>query len=425
MARHGGKDRGVVEKPTGSGQWWVRLYANGREKWYRCDTKSQAKALYGRLKGEQREKTYFPEKFAKAKDITLSAWILRCLEGSANRGTMNERRYARRWRLLLGKRLLQAITLEELRRIQTVMKARRSKLQARDGQEPRAWAPGTINRHFGYLRHVLNLAIKDGLLDRNPVSGVKFLTEATTTRFLTDTELESLRGIMASEHWRLVVFSIETGLRREEQFNLQWSQVDMENGILTIPLPKGGRTRHVPLSEGAKAILRALPPFLESGWVFPSLTTPGKPLDSRNYMRRVYIPALRKAGIVGVCWHTLRHTAASRRIMSGVDLVSVKSLLGHRNIETTMRYSHLSPNHLRQAVNRGSLDDHLRSIKPSMPPGAPSPWLDGDLFQQDLEGVTGSKTGSRMEGQGREGVQAIDYMVRPAGIEPATLSLEG
>src|ERR1022692_1009144 len=53
---------------------------------------------------------------------------------------------------------------------------------------------------FCYLRHVLNLAIKDRLLDRNPVSGVKFLTEATTTRFLSDTELESLRGIMASEH---------------------------------------------------------------------------------------------------------------------------------------------------------------------------------------------------------------------------------
>ncbi len=317
------------------------------------------------------------------------------------------------------------ITVEELRRIQAMMKARRSKLQTRSGQEPRAWASGTINRHFGYLRHVLNLAITDSLLDRNPVSGVKFLAEATTTRFLTDTELGSLRGIMTSEHWRLVVFSIETGLRREEQFNLQWNQVDMENGILTIPLPKGGRTRHVPLSEGAKAILRALPSFLESGWVFPSLTTPGKPLDSRNFMRRVYKPALRQARILGACWHTLRHTAASRRIMSGVDLVSVKSLLGHRNIETTMRYSHLSPNHLRQAVNRGSFDDHLRSINPTMPPPMPAPSLDGDLYQPELEGGTGSKTGSRMDGQGWESIQRVDYMVRPAGIEPATLSLEG
>ena len=147
---------------------WVPPHANGKEKWFRCDTKSQAKALYGRLKGEQREGTYFPEKFAKSKDITLSAWILRCLDGSANRGTVNERRYARRWRLLLGNRMLPAITLEELRRIQALMKARRSKLQTRNGQEPRAWASGTINRHFGYLRHAMNLAIKDSLLDATP-----------------------------------------------------------------------------------------------------------------------------------------------------------------------------------------------------------------------------------------------------------------
>lgn len=50
--------------------------------------------------------------------------------------------------------------------------------------------------------------------------------------------------------------------------------------------------------------------------------------------------ALRKAGIQGANWHTLRHTAASRRVMAGVDLVSVKKIMGHRNIETTLRYSH-------------------------------------------------------------------------------------
>ncbi len=131
--------------------------------------------------------------------------------------------------------------------------------------------------------------------------------------------------------------------------------------------------------------------------------------------------ALRKAGIVGVCWHTLRHTVASRRIMSGVDLISVKSLLGHRNIETTMRYSHLSPDHLRQAVNRGSLGDHLRSINLTTPPAAPAPSMDGDLYQPDFEGGTGSRT----DGQRGKGVQPNDYMVRPVGIEPTTLSLEG
>ena len=87
-----------------------------------------------------------------------------------------------------------------------------------------------------------------------------------------------------------------------------------------------------------------------------------------------------------------------------------------------MRYSHLSPNHLRQAVNRGSLDDHLRSIDSTM---TPVPSLDGDLYQPDIQGGTGSKTGSKTDGQGLEDVQRIDFMVRPAGIEPATLSLEG
>ena len=58
MARLAGKDRGITQRKDRKG-WWVRLYMDGRERWFRCDTKSQAKALYGRLKGEQREGKYF------------------------------------------------------------------------------------------------------------------------------------------------------------------------------------------------------------------------------------------------------------------------------------------------------------------------------------------------------------------------------
>ena len=63
MARKDGKDRGITQRKGRDG-WWVRLYANGRERWHRCDTKSQAKALYGRLKADIREGKYFPEKFS-------------------------------------------------------------------------------------------------------------------------------------------------------------------------------------------------------------------------------------------------------------------------------------------------------------------------------------------------------------------------
>ena len=160
---------------------------------------------------------------------------------------------------------------------------------------------------------------------------------------------------MPVQDWKLVAFAIETGLRREEQFRLRWDQIDLESGVVTIPLPKGGKTRHVPLSDGAQAILRSLDSFIRSPWVFPSPINPLHSWNPQSFVNHVFPPFLQKAGIQGVCWHTLRHTAASRRVMAGVDLVSVKEILGHRDIQTTLRYAHLAPGHLRDAVNRGSL----------------------------------------------------------------------
>lgn len=67
MARKNGKDRGILEKPLGSGKWWVRLSVNGRERMFRATNKTQAKALYGRLKADIREGKYFPEQFQKTR----------------------------------------------------------------------------------------------------------------------------------------------------------------------------------------------------------------------------------------------------------------------------------------------------------------------------------------------------------------------
>ncbi len=78
-------------------------------------------------------------------------------------------------------------------------------------------------------------------------------------------------------------------------------------------------------------------------------------MQGRNFVAKVYDPALWKAGIVGATWHTLRHTFASRAVMAGVDIRTVQELMGHSTITMTMRYAHLSPAHLQAAVNRGSL----------------------------------------------------------------------
>ena len=396
MARKNGKDRGICQRKGRTG-WWVRLVYNGRERWHKCDTKSQAKALYGRLKADIREEKYFPEKFAAKQDLTLRAWMERCVKGSTNISKASEQHYSEWWGRTFGTRLLSEVTTEDLRHEQAKMRAEMI-VDERTKQSRRRWADASINRYFAFVRRCFSLAVKDGKLMRNPVGGVTFFPESNRTRFLSDEELSRLKAHMDANDWKLVAFAIETGLRQGEQFPLRWEWVDLENSVLTIPMPKGKRTRHVPLSEGAKTILRSLDSFLTSPFVFAGLRTRKahngvpRPMDPRAFERRAYEPALHRAGIQGACWHTLRHTAASRRVMAGVDLFSVSKVLGHRDIKTTMRYAHLSPDHLRETINRGSLDT--------------------------LGTVTKTVTTGISVGAGS--VQPVELVVRPTGLEPVT-----
>ncbi len=192
----------------------------------------------------------------------------------------------------------------------------------------------------------------------------------------------------------MVALAVETGLRREELFKLRWQYVDVGVGLLAPPLPKGAKSRYVPLSEKAKGILRSLDSLFRSAWVFPGVQA-DKPMDSRAFIRRAFERGCRQARIVGVSWHTLRHTSASRRIMAGVDLVSVKEIPGHRDIQTTLRYSHLDPRHLQAAINRGSF---LGTVVPTV---------------------------AQEKGGEARTVQPLDRLVRLTGFEPVALSSGG
>jgi site-specific recombinase XerD len=73
-------------------------------------------------------------------------------------------------------------------------------------------------------------------------------------------------------------------------------------------------------------------------------------LDAHNFINRVFVPGARKAKIQDFHWHDLRHTFASRLAMRGVDLRAIAELMGHKTIQMTMRYAHLAPGYLADAV---------------------------------------------------------------------------
>lgn len=329
---------GVLERPKGSGKWYVRIKHRGTERFYKVASKAQGKALQIRLRAEILESRYQPD---RVQPVTLKKWIERCLEGSTNRDTQHEAQRSIYWSGVFGDRYLSELTSEDIRHHQAKMLT--------SGE----WKPATVNRYLSALRRMLTLAMNDGKILRHPMRGIKFLAEEQKDAYFSDDALQKIYALMEPQAWKETHFAIETCLRASEQYSLKWSNVSFESKSLTIPLSKSGKTRRVPLSEQALHILRSFDSALESPYVFPD---PLDALQSKNpyhagdHLKRI----LRKAGLSGN-WHLLRHTGATRRLLAGVDLVTVSKILGHRTINTTMRYLHLVQDHMASAINRGSL----------------------------------------------------------------------
>ena len=335
MARKHAKDRGIFQRPGRSG-WWVQLLVDGRRRTYHATTKTEAKDLYTRLRGEVLERRFNPEKYRAGNLVTVKGWVNRCLEGSTNRDRKKEAQRAKYWATLWGARGLKDISFEDLRQ-------HRAKMTASGN-----YAPATINRYFSSLRRIFTLAVQDGIIDRHPMKGLKFLPESQKDRFFSEEELQHLKDFLSAEEWRAAAIALGTGLRLSEQFNLRWKDVNDEARTLTILLSKSNKTRRVPISEEVMQLLRER--FSASPWVFPDVLDPLKPQAPYPITDR-FTDRLIQAGITGASWHCLRHTFASRLLRQGVDIVTVSKLLGHSTLQTTMRYVHLVRSQLHEAVN--------------------------------------------------------------------------
>ena len=242
--------------------------------------------------------------------------------------------------------------------------------------------PATINRTLATLRGVLTKAVEHGLLPSNPIAKVKDINhpEETRIRYLSKTEEKRLRLVLQerndqkvearlsgnqfraqrgysqmkeisgySDHLEpLTLLAMNTGMRRGELFQLTWNKVDLINKILTVAATtaKSRKVRHIPLNNEAMQVLTTLNIDHSRGLVFPNPET-GKPLTT---IKTAWWKIVETADITDFRFHDLRHHFASKLVMAGIDLNTVRELLGHANLEMTLRYAHLAPEHKAQAV---------------------------------------------------------------------------
>jgi integrase len=208
----------------------------------------------------------------------------------------------------------------------------------------------TVNREVALLKHMFNLAIAWDLYPKtNPVRKVKFFREDNVTlRTLSPEEEDRLVRNASAYVQDVARFALNTGMRIGEIFGLRWDQVDLREGIISVYASKTGKTRKVPTNDVTERILQYWLLGRRNDHVFFNLDT-GKPLRD---LKAGFQLACKKAGISGVTWHTLRHTFASRLVNRGVDIVTVKELLGHSTVTVTMRYAHTNLASKQEAVQR-------------------------------------------------------------------------
>jgi integrase len=244
----------------------------------------------------------------------------------------------------------------------------------------------TVNRDIATFKAALTKAVLWSFIESHPLERLKLLKSDRTTkvRFLSSGEEQRLREATIvresrikadrtkANQWRqerryalfldlnrcqfadhlrpMILLSINTGLRQGETFSLRWKNVNFERAMLTIEgaYAKSGKTRHIPLNTEAVYVLKSW--HQQTGGA--NLVFPNKEGVEFDTVKKSWAGVLKAANIENFRWHDLRHHFASKLVMAGVDLNTVRELLGHSDMAMTLRYAHLAPEHKANAVEK-------------------------------------------------------------------------
>ena len=254
----------------------------------------------------------------------------------------------------------------ELRRLQRLirdpvsgLKASQLTSQAIAGFRDRRLLDGRRTCHYDLIliRHCLKIAINEWglMLSSNPVDRVKMPPSSPArNRRLEDGEFDRLKEAAKQTKnphiWPVIVFAIETGMRRGEILGLQWEHVDLDRRIAYLPLTKNGSSREVPLSTKAAQVLAGQRQRNETPSPFPITS---------NGFRLAWDRLRGRAGLSDLRFHDLRHEAISRFFELGLNIPEVAVISGHKDPRMLFRYTHLRVSSL---VDKMNANDNLDPI---------------------------------------------------------------
>src|SRR5665213_2816974 len=255
-----------------------------------------------------------------------------------------------------GNMSLDKITQDEVERFKRIRSAEKKtvrcgkKDESQRKQTTKGIRPATVNRELACLKAIFNCALKADIPVRNPVSRLKFLEEHNEqTRVLTYKEQESYLGSATPMLRDIATVMLETGMRPEEVYRIRPENVNLTENYLFNPYGKTkAARRQISLTSTVQSILKKR---LESGkaYVFPCETDDSRPIPKVN---NAHDRAAKDSKVAPFRLYDLRHTWATRAAMSGIDLVTLASMLGHSKINMVMRYAHPTQEHQTKAMER-------------------------------------------------------------------------
>lgn len=236
-----------------------------------------------------------------------------------------------------GDQPLESLSSSAFEKFLNMLKAKGKRISCPKGQLPKVveHKPATLNRYMACAKTIVNKALANRKIDRNPLYGLKLFKENNARdRVLSQEEFSRLVE-ECPEHIKLIVrMAYITAMRQGEILKLRWDQVDLKAGVIKLAQAdtKTAEAREVPLTPGLVQELQAWPRVLRSPFVF---TYEGRSMAS---IKTGFKAACTRAGIENFRFHDLRHCAVTNLRKSGVPTGIIMSISGHKTDAMMRRY---------------------------------------------------------------------------------------